>query len=49
MKYSKPVITNVVDASAAIQSSTDKSAPMFVDANPILGYTATSPAYEADE
>jgi hypothetical protein len=49
MRYSKPEITNVMQAQAAIQHSSDKSVWKFVDANPILGNTATSPAYEADE
>jgi hypothetical protein len=49
MKYSKPEVTSVTDAQAAIQHSSDKRVPMYIDANPILGDTATFPAYEADE
>ncbi len=49
MRYSKPEITSVMQAQAAIQRSSDKAFPMYVDANPLLGNSATSPAYEADE
>lgn len=49
VRYSKPEITSVMQAQAAIQRSSDKAFPMYVDANPLLGNSATSPAYEADE
>ena len=49
MTYSKPEITNTTEAQAAIQHSSDKSFPNAIDANPNLGDTAVSPAYESDE
>ena len=48
MKYSKPTIAWIADAKTAIQNSEHKG-NMFIDANPVLGDTATSAAYEADE
>jgi hypothetical protein len=49
MTYTKPEVINVMEAQAAIQHSSDKSFPMYIDADPRLGDTAVSPAYEADE
>jgi len=49
MRYEKPEVQSSVAADAVIAGSTDKSQAIAVDANPVLGNTATHAAYEADE
>lgn len=49
MRYEKPMILTGVSAKQSIAGSTDKSTAVFIDANPMLGDTATQAAYEADE
>jgi hypothetical protein len=49
MTYNKPEVVNVMEAQPAIQHSSVKTFPMYTDADPNLGPTAVSPAYEADE
>jgi hypothetical protein len=48
MTYSKPEVTSMTKAHAAIQRSSEKGG-IHLDADPNLGDTAVSPAYEADE
>ena len=45
MRYEKPEVQSSVAADAVIAGSTDKSQPIAVDANPVLGNTATHAAY----
>lgn len=49
MRYEKPAVVACAHAKESIAFSCDKTIPIFIDCNPILGDTATSPAYEADE
>lgn len=49
MRYEKPQILSCVAADAVIAGSTNKSRAIAMDANPVLGNTATHTAYEADE
>jgi hypothetical protein len=49
MRYEKPQILSCASAKQVIAGSTDKSQAVAIDANPILGDTATHAAYEADE
>lgn len=49
MRYEKPEVLSSVAADAVIAGSTDKSQAVAMDANPILGDSATHAAYEADE
>ena len=49
MRYEKPQIVSCASAKKAIAGSHDKSRPVAIDANPLLGDTATHAAYEADE
>lgn len=48
MKYDKPVVTAVVSAADAIQSSTIKKLALVMETFG-LHQRATTPAYEADE
>jgi hypothetical protein len=48
MTYSKPEITSLAQAAIAVRGSSVKGS-IYADADPRLGNTATSPAYEADE
>jgi len=49
MTYSKPEITIVTCAIAAVRGSMDKRWPVYLDHDVSQGYNATSAAYEADE
>ncbi len=49
MKYNKPVVLDLMDASKAIQGSTNKGPQDKQDGNFPFPNTATSSAYEADE
>jgi hypothetical protein len=49
MRYEKPEVLSSVAAEAVIAGSTDKSQAIAMDANPVLGDSATHAAYEADE
>ena len=49
MRYEKPQVLSCVAANEVIAGSTDKSQAIAMDANPVLGNTATHSAYEADE
>lgn len=49
MKYHKPEVVALMDASKAIQGSTRKGPQDLQDGNPPFDNTATSAAYEADE
>jgi hypothetical protein len=49
MRYEKPKVLSCVTANAVIAGSSDKSQARAMDAQPILGTTATHDAYEADE
>jgi hypothetical protein len=49
MRYEKPQLLSCVAANTVIAGSTDKSHAIAMDANPVLGNTATHAAYEADE
>lgn len=49
MRYEKPQVLSTVAAEAVIAGSTDKSRAIALDANPVLGNSATQAAYEADE
>lgn len=49
MRYEKPKVLSCVAADAVIAGSSDKSQAIAVDAQPVLGNTATHAAYEADE
>jgi hypothetical protein len=49
MRYEKPQVLSVLKAVEVIAGSHDKSKATAIDANTMLGDTATQAAYEADE
>jgi hypothetical protein len=49
MRYEKPQVLSCAAANAVIAGSTNKSKAIAMDANPVLGDSATHAAYEADE
>jgi hypothetical protein len=49
MKYEKPEVVVLMEASKAIQGGIDKGLPLLQDGNPPFDNTATETAYQADE
>jgi len=49
MKYEKPEVVVLMEASKAIQGDTNKGFPFLQDGNPPFDNTATEAAYQADE